>query len=263
MSHYTVAVITHTGTEEEIDRLLAPFDENLEVEEYICRTREEIIENGKANQQRWIENIEKEESIDKLKAYLIHPTYQWAREILAAETDEDFFKAEAYAEQVGPDGNEWSSYNPDAKWDWYQIGGRWSGSLRDYEGNYHDTLQICDWDYNYMSPTAVERYSRMWDVMVEGAERTEEEKQEWWGLYNADYYREKYGNKSEYVKAMMTFSTYAVLTADGEWLAPGKVGFFGMSDADASTEGAWERNFTRLIDTADKDMYITIVDCHI
>ena len=114
-----------------------------------------------------------------------------------------------------------------------------------------------------MSPTAVERYSRMWDVMVEGAERTEEEKQEWWGLYNADYYREKYGNKSEYVKSMMTFSTYAVLTADGEWLAPGKVGFFGMSDADASTEGAWERNFTRLIDTADKDMYITIVDCHI
>lgn len=34
MSHYTVAVISYTGTEEEVAELLAPFDENMEVDSY-------------------------------------------------------------------------------------------------------------------------------------------------------------------------------------------------------------------------------------
>ena len=264
MSHYTVAVITRTDDYDELERLLAPFDESLEVEPYISRTREQIIKDAKANKECWVERIEKENTTkEDLVEFLISPEFDWLRDLLAAKTDEDFYEAEAYPEQVGADGNEYSTYNPDSKWDWYQIGGRWSHSLRDYEGNYHDTLRIADWDYNYMSPEAVKTYGRMWDIAVEGAEPTEEEKDGLWRLYKPEYYREKYGNKSEYIKSMLTFSTYAVLTADGEWLAPGKMGWFGISMADTKTEGEWERNFTRLIDTADKDMYITIVDCHI
>ena len=264
MSHYTVAVITRTGTEEEIEELLAPFDENIEVEKYISRTYEQIVEAGKERKEKWIRQIQTGDiSKEQLIEYLTHPSYQWRRVLLAAETDEDFYKAEAYEEEVGPDGNEWTTYNPNSKWDWYTIGGRWSNSLRDYNGDYYNTLKIAYWDYNYMSPTAIERYSRIWDVIVEGAKRTEEEEKEWWGLYNSDYYREKYGNKSEYIKTMLTFSTYAVLTADGEWLAPGKMGMFGLSLAEPEDECEWEKNFTKLIDTFDKNMYITIVDCHI
>lgn len=263
MSHYTVAVITKTNPADttELEQLLAPFDENLKVEPYISRTREQIIEEGKKRKECWKQKIEEETSIDKLKEFLLAPSYQWARKYLSAETDEDFHFAEACAEELDVDGNEWSTYSKNSKWDWWDIGGRWRKSLRDYNGNYHDTLRISEWDYNYINPEAIKRYSRLWEVAVEGAEPTEEEKIRL--FYTPEYYLKKYGNKSNYIKSMMTFSTYALLTPDGEWLEPGRMGWWGVSGADPVDEGKWERDFTSLIDTFDKDMYITIVDCHI
>lgn len=264
MSHYTVAVITHTGDYDEVADLLAPYDENLEVESYIHRTKEQIIENGREHHEEALKEIQEFEK-DKLIDILTSPGYDWYRRILNASTDEDFYKIEAYEDMLGEDGNEYTTYNPDSKWDWYQIGGRWSDSLRDKSGEYYDTLQIKDWDYNYIDPEDVKYYSRFWDVVVEGMPETEEEKENhtFFTFKNDKYYREKYGNKSEYIKSMLTFSTYAVLTPDGEWLAPGEMGWWGCSLADPATEGSWERNFTTLIDTADPEDYITIVDCHI
>lgn len=260
MSHYTVAVISRTGTEEEVAELLAPFDESIEVEKYIYRTKEQIIEDGRSYHEDALERI-KDFDKDKLIDILTNPGYDWYRQVLTAQTPQDFYDIEANTDMVDKEGNEYSTYNPNSKWDWWDIGGRWRRSLRDYNGNYHDTLRISEWDYNYIYPEAVEKYSRFWDVAVEGAERTEEEKIR--VFYTPEYYLKKYGNKSNYIKAMMTFSTYALLTPDGEWLEPGKMGWFGMSGADPVDEGKWERDFTSLIDTFDKDMYITIVDCHI
>ena len=41
MSHFTVMVITSDG---DYEKALEPFDENIEVEPYISRTREECIQ---------------------------------------------------------------------------------------------------------------------------------------------------------------------------------------------------------------------------
>lgn len=262
MSHYTVAVISHTGTIEEVTELLAPFDESIEVKPYLNRTKEQIIEEGRKHYEEVLKEIQEFEK-DKLIDILTNPGYDWYRRILSANTDEDFYEIEVYHDMIGENGNEYSTYNPDSKWDWWDIGGRWYKSLRDYHGNYHNTLRISDWDYNYIYPEGIEKYSRFWEIVVEGAEPTEEEKKEFVLRYKPEYYIEKYGNKSNYIKAMMTFSTYALLTPDGEWLEPGKMGWFGVSCADPVDEGKWERDFTSLIDTFDKDMYITVVDCHI
>lgn len=45
MSHFTVAVIT--AKKEKLEEMLAPYDEELEVEPYIERTKKEIIEKTK------------------------------------------------------------------------------------------------------------------------------------------------------------------------------------------------------------------------
>ena len=262
MSHYTVAVISRTGTEEEVAELLSPFDENIEVEPYIHRTKEQVIEDGRNCHEDALEHI-KDFDKDKLIDILTKPEHDWYRRVLAAQTPQDFYDIEVDTDMVDKEGNEYSTYNINSKWDWWDIGGRWRGSLRDYNGNYYDTLRISEWDYNYIYPEAIERYSRFWEIAVEGAEPTEEEKKEFILWYKPEYYIEKYGNKSNYVKSMMTFSTYAVLTPDGEWLEPGKMGWWGVSHADPVDQGLWERDFTSLIDTFDKDMYITIVDCHI
>ncbi len=214
MSHYTVAVISRTGTEEEIEELLAPFDEDLEVESYIYRTKEEIIERGRKNHEEVLKEIQSFEK-EKLNNILTNPSYDWYRRILEAKNDEDFYDIEVDTDIVDEDGNEYSTYNPESRWDWWEIGGRWHESLRDYDGNYHDTLRISNWDYNYI------------------------------------------------YKDMCTFSTYALLTPDGEWLEPGKMGWWGISHADPIDQDKWKRGFTSLIDTFDKDMYVTIVDCHI
>lgn len=264
MSHYTVAVISRTGTEDEVNKLLAPFYEGMEVEEYVSRTRREIIEEGKANKELWLEKLSKEDTPkETLIEVLTHPSYDRTRRLLAAETDQDFYEAEAYSDSVGPDGDELSTYNPDSKWDWYDIGGRWSGDLRGYDGEGHNVLQIKDWDYNYVDPEAIKYRTRFWEIIVEGAEPTEEEKEEFFSFYKPEYYIEKYGNKSDFVKNRLTFSTWAVLTPDGEWLEPGAMGWFGCSTAEPKEEGMWERDYTHLIDTFDRDYFVTLVDCHI
>ena len=266
MSHYTVAVITKTNPDEtyELEELLAPFDEDIEVEPYLYRTKEQIIEESRKRRQQWIDIITDEKTSNKeLVEYLTKPGYKWLRKLLNADTDEEFYQIEVCEDMVGEDGNEYSTYSKDSRWDWWSIGGRWGASLRDYNGEYHDTLRIADWDYNYIDPEDVNYYSRFWEIVVEGVEPTEEEKDRHWTLYKPEYYIEKYGNKSNFVKAQLTFSTYALLTPDGEWLEPGKVGWWGLSNADPADEGEWERDFISLIGTFNKDYYITIVDCHI
>ena len=262
MSHYTVAVISYTGTEEEVTELLAPFDEGIEVEKYIYRTKEQIIEDGRERQEGILKRIQ-EYNKDELIEVLTSPSYDWYRRVLAAQTPQDFYDVEVNTDMVDEEGNEYSTYNPESRWDWWEIGGRWSGSLRDYNGEYHNTLKIADWDYNYINPDNIAYHSRFWEIAVEGAEPTEEEKSKYILWYKPEYYIEKYGNKSNYIKSMITFSAYALLTPDGEWLEPGKMGWWGVSHADPADHGKWERDFTSLIDTFDKDMYITIVDCHI
>lgn len=60
------------------------------------------------------------------------------------------------------------------------------------------------------------------------------------------------------------FATYAVVTPDGEWHAPGEVGWWGMSTDSAEDWVDWCLNYEeRWIRGVDQDLELTIVDCHI
>lgn len=60
------------------------------------------------------------------------------------------------------------------------------------------------------------------------------------------------------------FVTYAVVTPDGEWHAPGEVGWFGTSTDTKEEYNKWAENYwTDFIETMDQELYLTIVDCHI
>lgn len=98
MSHYTVAVFT-SDKKQSIHELLAPYDENIEVEPYIEATKAQLIQEKK--QQR-------EDGTDE-------ELYQKAIEGIEDRLDEN--------------GNLLSTYNPDSKWDWYKTGGRWKDLL--------------------------------------------------------------------------------------------------------------------------------------
>ena len=60
------------------------------------------------------------------------------------------------------------------------------------------------------------------------------------------------------------FKTHAVITPDGEWHERGKVGYFGVSSETPEEGIGWDKEYVeRFIKTADPELILTIVDCHI
>ncbi len=215
MSHYTVAVFTHT--EDEVDELLAPFNE--------------VVEAGSP----YAEFTEREDadvdSITGKKGY-------W--------------------------------HNPNARWDWYSIGGRWAGKLKlkKAEGvgtgvECCDTARVRDCDF---SPDEEEYREaiRCWEIAVEGSPMTEEEREKYVLLYKGEYYIQQFGSKENYAKQMSDFSTYAFITADGAWHETGRMGWFGVDNATRESREAYLKAFSDYLEEArEQDLLITIVDCHI
>lgn len=82
--------------------------------------------------------------------------------------------------------------------------------------------------------------------------------------YSEEYLKSKYPTEEEYIRNFTKFSTYAVLTPDGEWYEPGKMGWWGISSATADEEKEFENNYEEnFIKSADPEWELTIVDCHI
>lgn len=114
MSHYTLIV-----TGEDPESQLAPYDENLQVEPY--KDRVDLDEVGRAI--AWFS-----EHPDHITAPLTKEQVEAAR---AAQTEGQIAVLTAFmGSQAGYDDDGffvWTTYNPRAKWDWYLLGGRWSG----------------------------------------------------------------------------------------------------------------------------------------
>jgi hypothetical protein len=155
MSHfYTMVLIPNTvDVESAVDNLLAPYSENPKVKayqetcwcvEHNARNRAEEIADrkfgtfdslreefgrtytravGVSNDEAyWAE----QEAWSKLIRPRVNMVEELSREFLMdAEPDPN-------CEECKGTGSYTSTYNPKAKWDWYQIGGRWTGVLDNY-----------------------------------------------------------------------------------------------------------------------------------
>lgn len=272
MSHYTVAVFTEPNGAD-VDELLAPFNENTEVESYLSETRQQVIDYGREHIDKWRPEVEK---------YLADPdAFQgekedWLRDVKDfAErmgwTDDEVYTwtiAKYYdSKDVDEDGNVWSTYNPLSKWDWYSIGGRWGGALiihpkpedEEYEWRDDDDLYYTDCalvshvDFEEMRRQKVEEGLLPYEDFIKNS------------FYTEKYMRARYPDEDTYIKSQTNFSTYAVVTPDGEWHAPGRMGWFGQSSEKPADAIEWdEKYYERFIEPAIANGWeITIVDCHI
>ena len=113
MSHFTVAVIHRE--DQDIADLLAPYDESIEAEEYVYRTKEEIIESAKRHKADYLKGLEEDEDY-----YNDESMRHWIEPYINAKNDEELYLAEVQGFELVLDenGNELSTYNPDSKWDW-------------------------------------------------------------------------------------------------------------------------------------------------
>lgn len=128
MSHFSVAVFTDEGTT--VEDLLEPFYEGIEVDKYIVLTKKEIIQRGKEHI-KFLMKMYKEYMKDKT-AYrrknfnnIAHLRFIKKVPSMKKWNNDKIYKYETryYEEdEIAEDGGIWSTYNPDSKWDWYEIG---------------------------------------------------------------------------------------------------------------------------------------------
>ena len=260
MSHFTVGVIVRKP--EDLSEVLAPYceqDENYMIKE-VEWTREGYIEYYREHNP---------EAADK--------------------TDEQiWYDAQAeYGLDRCDDENIYCYYNPDAKWDWWSIGGRWRyrlkvlkntehikdrdmffGEPRKQKGKYRwcDGARIKDikWeDMNRSTKEDIKQRARFWDVVVDGAEAKEGE--DFGFCYRGEYYRDRYGTKENFIMKEGLFYTHDLLDGiGGVWHSMGDMGWFGC---DASTRESFElylQKFYEIIQNPEyQDYWFIMVDCHI
>lgn len=219
MSHYSVAVFEDPN-EKSLEELLAPYDENLECPHYISKaeliskSRERVKRYEETTYARYLEDPKAyKEKLGSNQAHFKYVSEEFPQKL--HWTDEQHYadSIKYYeAKDIQEDGSVYDTYNPNSKWDWYYVGGRWScGVISKDDGEVDSEL-----------------------------------------VKNLD------------LVAMKDFCTYAVVTPDGKWHAPGEMGWFAMSSETEDEWTVWEKQYKeRFIDSAKPEWRLSLVDCHI
>lgn len=273
MSHFTVLVITEDG---DYESALKPFDENLDVDEYIYKTADEIIAEEKQKHEESIKAKEEGKETSFFDEY--HQEVDWNNDKSILENYHKQFSEE---DEYDKDGNLLSTSNPNGKWDWYQLGGRWLNSFKlkpnvkatttgtasliygdEVKEGYTDHAQFKDIDFT-PDQDEYKKAERFWEVVVEGKPMEKgEDKETFETFWKPQYYLMKYKTKEEYAKCMSEVFPYAVLYK-GEWIEPGEMGWFGC---DCSTEDSNEKfrtTYREILKNLEPETWLSMVDCHI
>lgn len=154
--------------------------------------------------------------------------------------------------------------NPNAKWDWWQKGGRWDKLLKTVSGERCMEAKVADIDF-VPDPQDYLKHCRWWEVVVDGAPLTESERTEdFFTTCSKEYPVAHYRSREAYAEVQSSVITHAVITPDGKWHQRGDAGWPGTESPSAEEFFEWNMRFREIfIDSADPDWTLTIVDCHI
>ncbi len=220
MSHFKLFVVG-----DDVEALLEKFDENLDIEFFDCT--EECAEE-------W-------EKYQKDKKRMKEHTYGSMLEFA-----EDYF---GYKIEDGKPGY-WR--NPLAKWDWWQIGGRYDSYLVNKDGVHGDSFKVKDIDFAAMERRNAENAAGWWDEAHQ--EKNNAMKEFLYGI--------KPGmTKEQYIAQRTGVSAYAFLMGEN-WVQRGEMGWFGISTDEKDPED-WDSEMTAFIKGLDPEQTLTVVDCHI
>lgn len=237
MSHFTVAVFHYP--EENLEEKLERYCECTEDPDFLefdpVETREEILE--------------------------------YLREREDSRTPEEYADDNGYVYDPASDSYGYMQ-NPNAKFDYFTIGGRWGGSLR-LKPEHAENASGLDsaplaWVDTSPDPEKYKRAIREWEIVVEGKPCTDNERTPF-SLYGKEYYLDQYKSKENYANSVAAFHTFAFVTPGGAWVEPGAMGWWGFDSSTHESRTNYQREFEKIIEALrdDPDIWITILDCHI
>lgn len=147
MSHFTVMVVTDTGTQDEVSRMLDPYHE------FECTGRDD----------EYVQDVDITEDVKKEfaeeghrypNADIIEFYEEWYGCGVVPEGETPFEEDGSIKKKCKfgyyHDGKFIDRTNPNRKWDWWAVGGRWMGMLRDKNGKVCDTARVGDLDLERM-----------------------------------------------------------------------------------------------------------------
>lgn len=132
MSHFTVLVAAKN--EDQLKQRLQPFHE------YECTgTRDEYV--------CWVDDIHDENFAD------------WQKDNKGYSTFKSYMQDYCGYQEINPDTGRYERLtNPNAKWDWWEVGGRWSGSLLLKDGSSSDFALSSDIDWERIKQTQAKEF---------------------------------------------------------------------------------------------------------
>jgi hypothetical protein len=174
-------------------------------------------------------------------------------------------------------------YNPKAKWDWYQLGGRWTGYFKLKPGKKGDLGEYSlvsehraefgtadqalkkDIDFDKMEHEQFEKSSETYDKFEAAYKAgTLKPGDGYWeyGVENTGD-RDNYvpETREQYIKRCAPVRTFAVLK-DGVWIEKGEMGWFGIASNEKDPD-EWNNEYKKLIDSLPDNTLLSVYDCHI
>ena len=275
MSHFTVVIIGENPEEQ-----LAPFDEEIEVPEY----KKKVV--SKKDKQMFI-NLYTTDSSNRDYAPITKEEAKVNKKLsfdkLYEKYSEDW-NGNVWRKDANGEWSEYSTYNPNSKWDWYVLGGRWRGFFKakkekkgicgDSGGLYkieptpgwYDQLKKGDIDFQGMRNLVINKAIQTYKKFEKKFK--EDPKCKNFNPY-FDFGVENKGNRNnfipesreEYINRQKHIAPYAVIK-NGKWHEKGQMGWFGMSSNDKKPRD-WEEEFISLFEDVSDDTLVSVFDCHI
>ena len=245
MSHFCVLVIGD-NPESQLER----YDENLELPMHRVATKEELIKKERA----WIEDYKNYTYAEFLKdpeAYKAHyrneghikyleeefpKMLEWTDEQCYQHRIKDYLESIENGEtwcEVHSDGSLWKTSNENAKWDWYQMGGRYRGRLllKQPDNNHplYNGWQFADVDKGEYE--RIRKEGRCDQALVGEISNLDE---------------------------LLTFA----VVKNGEWFERGEMGWWAVVSNEKDKD-VWESEVRELLKGLSDDTLLTVMDCHI
>lgn len=278
MSHFSVCVVTKTGSEDELKEALQPFHE------YECTGTED----------QYVQTIEiTAESLSEAKdAGLSLLEYLAEDEVKIVKKGSSVPDESMWAEVEGSEIKVYRKTNPNAKWDWWMVGGRWSNTLiaTDESGCDAASKRSIDlprmiqswkseelnlWTQFDLLTSAHKSAYKPWECFLARVESKEIDINRARAEYHAQPLRKAlqgsdfafYDDISRYLLPLdecLDRRTNKALSfaflRDGAWSGRGRMGWFAcVSDE----KDDWDAEFWKRFADVPDDYWVTIVDCHI
>lgn len=186
---------------------------------------------------------------------------------------------EYFAEERDPETGKYGYWeNPNAKWDWYAIGGRWRGNVRAHRGWVSPELGI--WTHTQATaanPSTHFDSACLGDLIWCKDEIFAKEAKEMYRslmsgeskfnpsnpLESESWVKRCFNNEEEYVYVESHMWWGSVVTPDGKWHELGRLGD-PPYEAPAGEYYQWAKSFKeRFVDPYPPSYTLTVVDCHI